>query len=249
MGMRISYINNFDSYNPTVSSENSNYPGINVQDGRLTKVWRTTALTSATITIDSGTGGLTPTFAALLNTNLSTGATAKIQGSSSSGFGSSTELSLTRVSSGFIGSFLSLSAKRYWRFLIKDTGSTDSYMQAGRAWLGTYINIQSGFTNEFPENHIDSSQYSVSYSGQVYGDAGIIRRGYNLKFPYLTTTGKAAIETFFSAVKKANKFITVFDSTNLTKIKPLYGFKTKDNAFKHIYGHQWECNFDIEEAK
>lgn len=248
--MRFVYTNYFDSYTVSASNEDGNYPASNLQDSRLSKVWRTTSLTSQTATIDSGTGNtLTPTFAALLNTNFSTGATIKIQGSSSSGFTSSTELSLSRVDADFVGSFLSLSAKRFWRFLVKDTGSTDTYMRAGRAWLGTYITLGVSVEKDFPEELIDSSIYSLSYSGQHYGDAGVVRKGYNLKIPYLNSTQKTALETFLVTVKKSKNFITIFNETSLGQIKPVYGFKSKDHAYKHIYNNQWECNLQIEESK
>lgn len=247
--MRFAYNNLFDDYDLIVSSETGNYPGTNIQDSRLSKVWHTTALTSQTATVDCGTGGAQPTVAALLATNFSSGGTYKLQGSSSSGFSSSTELTLTRIDADFVGAFSTgLTSKRYWRFLIKDTGSTDTYMSVGRAWMGTYLQ-SSQLGMEFQEEKLDSSEYEISYSGQHFGDEGEERRSYSIKIPYVDSTSKTALETFFSAVKQAYSFITVFSSTDMTKIKPLYGFKAGNYRFKHIYNYQWDCSFKLEESK
>jgi len=245
--MRISYANVFDNYTPVVSSENLNYLGTNVQDSRLSKVWRTTALTSAYISVDCGTGKYQPTIGAIFNHNLTTGATIKLQGSSSSGFSVVVEKALARINTNCAIGFSTLASRRYWRFLVKDTGSTYSYMSVGRMWIGTYINVT--IQNEIKEDHIDGSVYSLSYSRQHYGDEGEIGRGYDLQFPVLTTTGKTALDAFNTAVKKYKNFITIIDPADMTKITPVYGFKTNDISYDYIYSYQWMAKFRVEESK
>lgn len=250
--MRIAYTNDWDNENLIVSSENANYPGSNVQDSRLSKVWRTTGTSAlAFLTVDNSSVYTDGRFASIINTNLTTAGSVTFQASTSSGFGSYNFKQLTRLNDywyvGFPSTFTM--QKRYWRVEISDTGNPDGYIEVGRVWVGDYIDVVKSVSPTFPEYRKDTSEFDQSYGGQHYGDEGIILRNYKFNFPYFNSTNKDDIVTFIEDVKKTKKFVMILDEDDMTKVKPLYCFVNRDVQFDHIYQYQWSAKISFMEAK
>jgi hypothetical protein len=122
-------------------------------------------------------------------------------------------------------------------------------MEIGRLWLGTYISVANSVEKDFSEEHIDSSVSVFSYTGQQYGDEGIIRKGYSVTFPLFNTTQKTAFDTFEDTVKGSKNFIVVFDSSNMAKLVPVYAVKTGNIQWNHKFAYQWANKLSFEEVK
>ena len=246
--MRIAYDNLIDDYTLTPSSEDGSYPVENIQDTRLSRVFRTDSeVSDVTIDIDLGSAqGIT--CCAILAHNITSGATIKIQADDNAGFSSPAELSLTHAAGIIVHFFSSTPSYRYWRFYIDDDSNSDGYIELGRLFLGTYLTIDNSCLRELPEEALDTSVVDYSLTGQAYGDEGDIFRRYALQFPYWSSSMLSSIKTFVEAVKKYEPFILVIDEDNTDKILPCYCVKEEDSMYTHIFDYAWEGSMTFREV-
>ncbi len=134
------------------SSQVSTLPVSNLQTMDPKKKWRTTSLTPY-VTIDAGAAGIAATGFALIGHNLTSAATIRVRGKATSDVTVSPTVDTTALSAWPATgkptdlywpqyfswlSWSNVTALRYWRFDIADSGNTAGYLQAGRAMLGAY---------------------------------------------------------------------------------------------------------------
>jgi len=228
----------YDSYTPSYTTEDTDYPGDNTQDTRLTKVWRTTSVAAAQYaTIDSGAGNtLEPTCAFVFATNVTSSGTISIQGSDDNFSSTDEDVELTRITEDIYAKFFTPSAaRRYWRIEVDDSTNTDLYAEIGRIWFGTYIDITLAAANNFQEHPQDSTKSIKSMSGQSYSDIGNQSKNYQFNFPWWAYSNKDIMNTFWETVLTAKKFVFIFDESDMTKIKPLYCKLDQPIQYNHRY--------------
>ena len=250
--MIISYINKIDrtDFTLTSSSEEADYPVTNVQQEHLSLVWLATGDTSEWIKLDTGTT-ITPLGAFLAGTNLSDTAVVKIQGNATDVWTSpSVDVTMERVN-GICYSYSSdlEVALRYWRFSIVDTANVDGYVEIGRAWIGRTLTIDGPHTS-FTEKRINTSETTISITGQSYGNEGYIYKMWDMTFPYWDADEKGNMETFADTVNKAQPFFIQFADSNDCQLGPFYVLMTNDMEFNHMKTLDiWCSQLSIREIK
>lgn len=247
--MRIIYSNLFDDYTLTESQEDTNYPVENVQDIRLTEVWRTTTASAATISIDAGTGEtITCDCAAILNHNFSSSALTFVQASTAATFTPTALSASVTYRSDIMVVFFTSGAYRYWRFNFSDTGNGDGYYEAGRLVLGTYLQVDPSSLVEFPEGAQRTDSVSFGITNQMYSDEGLGYKTYKYGFEYAANSMKSSIETMFGSVGMFKPIIFMNYNTTYTEIPPVYCSIIEPIEFKHRAHDKWDFNLSLREC-
>lgn len=248
--MRILYDNKIDSYTLVATSEAPNYPASNIVNIQLSRVWRSAAVDVAqTIDIDAGAGNtITATGVAIAAHNLTSGATVSVVASANSDYSApSTNASVT-YSSGIMTKFFTSDAKRYWRISFTDTTNPDGYIEVGRAFLGTYLQVVSTFGMEFPEEREDTSQRFISAGGQVFGDEGVISRIHSLTFPEWAAAMRLSIISMYETVKKTKPVFVLLDEGDTTNLPVMYCVFEGPPSFSHILGQRYRGALTLREV-
>ncbi len=250
--MRIIYNNLWDLYTLTESQEDANYPVENTQDVRLAKVWRTsTASGLTTVVLDAGTGStITCDACAVIKHNFSGSSITVIRGNeTNSDWGSSGFLQGMVYREGIMVSFFTSSETfRFWRFAFNDTTNSDGYLEIGRLFLGTYLQVDPSSLVEFPEKHVRNDRQAFSKSNQFYADQGSGWQELKYKFVNTNDTMKGKIVTMWNLNGKHTPLLLMNYDTSFSVIEPLYCAIIKDITFGHLLHDRWEYNFDLREC-
>ncbi len=248
--MRVLYNNLWDLYTLAESQEDANYPIENTQDVRLAKVWRTTDDLEPTILLDAGTGlTITCDVAAVIKHNFSGSAGIIIRGNeTNSNWGSSGLAQGISYRKGIMVKYFTSSAFRFWRFGFSDATNPDGYLEIGRLFLGTYLQVDPSSLVEFPEKHVRNDRQAFSKSNQLYADQGSGWRELKYKFVNTSDTMKGKIETMWDLNGKHTPLLLMNYNTSFSIIPPLYCVVTKDITFDHLLHDRWQYNFDLREC-
>ena len=232
--MRIEYINLIDSATLTESNEDLIYPVENVQNQRLAKPWRTTVLTSLTVTVDMAATA-SVTMAAIIGHNLTSAATLTISGNTASSFVSPAfTTSMTSVG-GVILKYFDQQDFRYWQYAIDDPTNSDAYVEIGRLWAGVYWQVEPESTLDFTVTKKRDDTVTYGRDRQKYATQGVGWRAFDLSFDYVSATALTLVQTFYDTVGQHSSFIfSNFDTTLDYEIAlPCYCSITSDIGFKH----------------
>lgn len=248
--MKIYYNNWFDDYEVFASSEAASSAVENIQDIHLSAKWRSTDENDQYVATNTG-DPINPTAAFIFSTNITDSATVKIQGHTTADFSApDVDITMTRVDEDLYYTIAGFSSKQYWRFFIDDPTNTDEYVEMGRVWLGDTTTITKGASRNFTESISDTSNISVSRSGQVYGDIGYRYRSYSLTFPYWSDTMKTTVDTFVESVIGGKPFVAILDENNIDKIPFMYSILEPGIDYNHMIGFtKWNSNLTFREAK
>ena len=182
--MRLLYNNLFDDYDILdYSSQNSNYPASNVQDTILSNTWQTDVgdVSDQYITIDLG-AATDITCAVISNHNLTSGATVKVEFNSSDAWGAPAVTETLTWRSTHIIKFFTAHNYRYVRFYFDDDANTDLYLEAGRLFLGTYLQMTPSSNLPFKLGDARNDRVIVTDQGSCYGTPGVSRSVYQYEF-------------------------------------------------------------------
>lgn len=174
-----------DAATLTADSEVSTLPATNLQGIQPKKKWRTTSLTPY-LDIDFGTAGCAANGFALIGHNLTSAATIRVRGKATFPVTSSPTVDTTAVSAWpatgkpsdtywpqYLSwlSWVNVTALRYWRIDISDSGNTDGYLQAGRLMLGPYWQPTTNFDlSGTPLGRDQRDVQTVTDYGEIFTD-------------------------------------------------------------------------------
>lgn len=248
--MRLLWDNKVDSGTITANSEASNYPVSNIVHIHLSRQWRSTGDTSEWIKIDAGAGNtITADSVAILQHNISSGATVKIQANATDVWTAPSIDETITYNSGIIFKFFTnTTGYRYWRLLVEDPSNPDGYIEIGRLFLCTYYQVEKSFQKAFTEEKTNTDQLSYSLSGQLYADIGIEFKRYALTFPYWNNTAKQAIETMVTMIGKHKPLVLFLDENNTDKLLPVYCHIESDIKYSHIHNYIWQGAVTFQEV-
>lgn len=219
----------FKGYNP--------YHRRNVLDRDRDTEWRSTALTSQMLTFDFGSAKQ-PTALAVLDHNLTSGATITLQGSSGPGFGSPVSVSVP-WQSGRLLIFPSVPALQYWRLVMSDAGNPDGYLRISEVFLGGYTRLDRTFDLGDFRGKVRAGQRDRTLSGKFYGAVNAVLRVFDLSFIRLSQTDRDQI------------ILTVFDALNdieNRQVLPVF-FSPMDTDLSQIYLCEWQDQQAIGESE
>ena len=246
--MLLSYVNRFDAYTLTPSSEAPNLPVENVQAIHLSNKWRTTA--AATENVVGGSAvAFTPDCAFIAGHNISSAAVVKIQGNDADVWvGPTVDITMTRGKTVYYA-FAGFAAHLYWRFLITDPTNPDGYIEIGRLWLGASTSLANGPSRGMAETMHDTTAQSFSITGQLYSDRGIRFKSYDVYFPFFTDAVKVTVETFADAVGLGVPFFITYDTAKADKLNPFYAVMSSGIGYTNLLGLvKWDGKMSFREV-
>lgn len=231
--MRILWDNEFDKHTITPATEHAGYLAVNVQDTRLSRYTRTTAVDNQTWKINM-TAALEFSCCVIAGHNITAAATIKIQASNNDFVAIPFESVIPHNAGHMIHFFTPGASYTDWRFWVHDPTNTDLYIKISRLFLGTYLTVEEGPYREFTDEPIDTSRVSTSQTGQVYGDKGIVLKRYSLEFKKWTHAMIVQIKTMFESIQTADTFFLLIDENNLDKLSPLYCRIEEHAGYSHL---------------
>jgi len=250
--MRIDYTNLIDSATvPTALTADLAYPIANLQNQRLAKVWRTTAVTAQTVVVDLGTATTVQT-AAVMGHNLTAGAVITLEGNAADSWGSpSVSTTITTIVSGMCLNYFAGGAQRYWRFTLDNATGGTSYIEVGRLWLGDYLDIDPTSLNDFSVTKHRSDTVTHGRGRQKYSTQGVGWRSFRLSFPRTGGTMLTAIQTMYDAI--GNHRSVIFSNFNVRRdypiVEPCYVSVNGDLTFNHTRAMKFSYSLNLEEER
>jgi hypothetical protein len=251
--MRIAYTNYVDARpatSLTALTENPSFPAINMQEQRLSKVYRSTAITSQTVIIDLGSAqGITT--AAILGHNLSTSATITLDANTTNSWGSPATSKTLIWNADAILLFFNSVSYRWWKFTINDTANSNGYLSIGRLWLGTYITISPSSLEDFNVIKKRSDNVIHGRGRQKFASIGVDWRRFELTFPRTDYAMIQQLEAMFDAVGKHTSiiFCNFDDLRTYPLVDPCYCSIDSDLNFKHETRMKFSYSLSLEEEK
>jgi len=249
--MRVMWDNEIDSMTITSATEDANYPMTNLQDTRLSRVYRSTDDAAEYLLFDAGAGNtINPTVICIAAHNITDGATISIQGNATDAWGGPTvDETITHDSDTMI-LFFTGAALRYWRLYIDDGSNPDTYLEIGRVFLGTYLSLPP--IEPAPNLPLRSTTtVEESVTGQAYANKRKVYREPGFIFPVVTDAQRQSIETMFRAIEAADPVFLVVWEDNLANVGPIYCRLDQDEIpFQQspVSGLLWETSLQFKEV-
>jgi hypothetical protein len=248
------YDNKVDDYDLVASSCETGYSVTNLQDFQLSKVWRSTSDSTAWVSFgDTGTTRIAANYVAIAGHNLSTSAVVTLEAGTSDSWAVPTFSTVLTHSTGIIAQAITASTYNFWRFTFSDTsgGSTATYIETGRLFLGNKYTMASGSRPEIEYSIVDTSIVKWSLTGQSYGDEGITYKEIaGIDSPVMTNAERKAFEAMFNDVKRAEPVFLLVYETITTDLEPLYCNFVDEPKFQHIENMFWAMSpLTFREAK
>jgi hypothetical protein len=236
-----------DSATLTVDDELSNYPVENIQESRLSRIFKNAALESS-IVFDMGEA-VSVDCIAILKHNLSEYATITLQGNDSDSWTSPAFEQEITYSSDNITLEYTTQTYRYFRLYINDSTNSDGYIQLSRVIIGEYYQPP-GILAEAEDSLIDESVKTRSKSGQSYTDLRYKARSMSFNFPIVGTYEKTEMMDVFETLGQSTATIFVFGEIGLD-ISSLYATINQDTLTATMYddGRTYAIDLSILEEK
>jgi hypothetical protein len=181
------------------SSADANYPVANVNVLPVAKPFRFTGKTSENLQIDLGAARVV-NLVAILNHNLTSGATVTVNGGSSANpnGGQYTTTISWREFDAF--KLITTQTWRYWKLIFADTGNTDAFIQVGYVLIGNASDLTFGFNYGWSlEDECSSleleSEYGTAHVASLY-----YRVLVRLDFDSLTLTEMTVLRNLYLAL-------------------------------------------------
>lgn len=224
--MRIIWDNKVMEATVTAYSSNPDYPASNIQDMRLSRLWKSLETSGGVdeyIQIDIG-GDLTANYLSVVNHNFPSTATLTLKGCNADSNGafdwSNPDQSISIPWREYlICQYFAVQTCERWRLYISVGGGLE--LEIGYMFLGQYLQMPYMKPDQEIEYETTSKQ-SVSDGGQVYGDIGYDFRNPTINFPYLTTAQKEEIIDMFAEVKNSQPIMLMIWANDFTTEPPLY---------------------------
>lgn len=252
-------INTLTSDNVTLTCDtaDTNYPVSNLLDTRKSRIYRTTSDDDQYVLMDftaaSGyyeSPGVNCIF--IDKTNLTSGATIKIQGHASDSWGSpSFEAVITDsdlYGTLYYKSWTPANSYNYMRLVLDDSANPDGYIEIGHVFIGYGITMP-GMEPKQSIPYKTNSQYTKSQSMQLYGDIRTNYRACKITWPNVTNTQRLAINAAYDVVGNHTPIYFIPWESDLDFEPPMYCNIT-DNSInwqkhdRHYYPWHTQINFE-----
>ena len=217
---------------------------------RLSSVAITDGLSSQYI-VFSHTSAVAVAYACLYGTNLTSGATVKLEGNSSDSWSTpavSLTLSYAEKAGTFLGSMASASYA-YWRLTITDSGNSDSELTIPWFFYGialTMPGMDLGQTLSRASNALSKK----SAAGQLYGGKKLKPKSAEIVFNDIEDSEKKDIETFIDYCDITHPFIILVWENDLDVEPPIFVSLNELPTWKRNTGHGllWNMSLKMEEC-
>lgn len=191
--------------------------------------WRSAGVGS-TVTVDFDlASALAPKALVLLDHNLTAGATIRIQASAASNYSPLTVNELVPyTAAGLVYYMSNLTAYRYWRISVTDTGNPAGYLRWSNVFLGSYTQLQTSFDLGDVRGKGRVGKRERTLSGKFYGELNTVVRSFDLSWVRMSLAERDAL-------------VALFDSTNdlvNRQVLPIF-FNPDSEVPSEVYLCEW----------
>lgn len=203
----------------------------NVLDRDRDTEWRSTSVSSQFLVFDLGSAQ-EPSALAVLDHNLTSGASIILQGSTTSNFAVIADTRTIPWQSGRLLHFLGgpLQTLQHWRLSISDPSNTDGYLRISELFLGGYTRLDRTFDLGDFRGRVREGQRDRTRSGRYYGAVNTVLAVFDLSYIRLSQTDRDQL------------IITVFDALNdleNRQVLPVF-FSPMSTDLSQIYLCEWQ---------
>jgi hypothetical protein len=144
--------------------------------------------------------------------NLTSGATAKIQGHTADSWGSpSVDVTLGITADITVYFWSSAQNYRYWRHYIQDPQNSEGYVEFGRMFMGGYFSPEVNFRRDYKRGYQDPSQIHYSDGGQISTNKKTKFRTLDLVFEYTSDTDLTTFDSMWDTLGLTEEFFFTRD--------------------------------------
>lgn len=188
--------------------------------------------------------------------NLSAGAVVKVEGndwdlwSTSQSLSAASRLVQETLTwrADIVLKFITEAERQFWRFTVVDPNNADGYVEAGRFYLGKYLQVTPTSFIEFPTEHSRSDRFQYSQGRQLYADVGLGTRQVRYQFPDTSAAQKKLMEAMWDDRGMHGPVIfTNYDSAYWSRIPPMYAHIASPVTFISR-GDRWRYDLQLQEV-
>jgi hypothetical protein len=263
------------------STENPNYPLSNIQDERLSTKYRTTGLTSMTVLFNFSYLSEGLNTIAILGSNLTSNATMTLDLNIANVWpGDSTDFQTITWNDDVILCFFTIDTTNYeidtessekittedgyyittekvasnlvWaKLTIADSVNPDGYMELGRIWIGSYIQIDPSSLLGFKVAKQSSDNVIHGKNRQKWASKGITWRKFEFSFPSTNEAMVVKLDAMYDYSGNHGSLIFCnFDTIRgYTLVEPCYCSIVGDIKFSNVEKISWEYDLILEEER
>ena len=140
---------------------------------------------------------------------------------------------------------------QYWRFNLSDSSAASNYVEMGRPWLGTKIDIDPSSMYNFSVTKKRSDMVTYGRDRQKYATEGVGWRHFSLSFPRTGSSALTNILTMYDTV--GNHSSVIFSNFNTTRsytlVEPCYCSIVGDLDFSHARAQKYTYSLNLEEDR
>ena len=229
--IRFFYNNLFDAATLTLSSEDPDFPGANLQHQHHTLYWLGTS-TTVQVTWDFGAAKSIDAFIGKYH-NITAGATVTLSCDDNPSF-TSPESHVLPVTDPlvYLWDIASPVSYRYFRLDVSGSGSN---VYLGRIFSGASWSPVRNFDNLYTRRLVDPSPRQYSIGNQIFSNLQAMYRVYKLDFKYLSAADMAIFQTMFEEYCGLTRpFFVSVDPDNAAE-NPLYVLFSEDIEVNHVF--------------
>jgi len=186
------------------------------------------------LTFDLGTAR-TPSALVILDHNLSSQASVRLQGSLTAPFTTLANNYAVPLQAGAIMYFLGppLVEARFWRLQLSDPTNGDAYLRMSEVFLGTHVRLSRAFELGDIRGKQRVGQRERLLSGKFYGAMNTVLRVFDLSWVRLTQTDRDQLVAVFDALNDIvnRQALPVFFSPMDTDLSQIYLCEWSDQQF------------------
>lgn len=231
------------------TNDNPKFPSEDTQNETKQTFWRTKAtyVSSQSIIIDLGSA-IECTMVALLNHNLTSGATIQMKGADDAAI--TVNVVTETVTYNAVNLFFFFSAartKQYWQLLISDAANPATYLQVGPVILGKHWTVSENFNYLYGRGVEDYSEVAFTDSRVVSAAVKAKPEGFTLPFRMLTDGSALNVRELIKEVGVHSPFVVCFDY-NLPNTNSYWMMLKSLDKPKCKAPDVWEWDAEVEEA-
>ena len=142
---------------------------------------------------------------------------------------------------------------RYWRYTLNDATGGNSYISAGRLWLGDYFDFDPASLENFRVTKVRSDTVTYGRGRQKYATEGVGWRRFSMAFPR-TSEGGSTLTNVQSLIDTNGRHSSwIFSNFNVRRdyplVEPVYVSFDDDVTFSHTTRQRYTYTMSFTEDR
>lgn len=251
---RFMYVNRADTGTLTATDAATSFPAANIQTSWPQLPWRSLNVTGTKYLIWDMASAVPVTACVILNHNLTTGATASLQGSTNnSDWTSLGSFTMTRDDGGTtiardpLVLYIGTVSYRYFRLVLADAANPAGYMSVARVFLGEFVEATRNYVLPWGVTPIDLSLKQRATNGVLHVNEKVVYRFIEHGYVNVLWAQREAFRRMLDTVKAAKTFFLDLapDDTATDQMVFYVRFKELPKLEKVTWQHwSYSCAFE-----